>query len=494
MITFETPLKELKHLALREVASFKKEGKLTKRALEEIPYSIIKGDIPKYRCCVYKERAIFYQRLKLASGYLPEGEIVDDLVKLKSKDQIIYVIPSACEKCSINKFEVTGACRGCIQHKCMEVCPVNAIIRVNGRSYINHELCKECGMCKKACPYNAIVEVMRPCKKVCPTGAMKFGEDQKAVIDESKCINCGLCMQVCPFGAVSDTSSIAQVTEEIMNEKNLYAVVAPAIAGQFGPKVNVGQVKNAFIKLGFSDMIEAACGADAVTVHESEEFINRIENGSKYMTTSCCPGFTGYIEKKFPNEVDKISSTVSPMVATAKLIKSKKEDAVVVFVGPCTAKKAEVLKGEAKEAVDYVLTFEEICALFAAFEIDPENCEESTVEDASVYGRRFAQGGGVTAAIDNFIKVKGSSVDFKPIKVSGGDDIKKTMVMAKTDNLNANFIEGMLCEGGCIGGPATINNLKKVKGQLNKFSKESKIKNVTDNKNLKDFEKINIEE
>lgn len=494
MITFETQLKKLKYLVLKEVAILTRENKLTKEELEKVPYKIIKGDKAEYRCCVYKERAVVYERAALASGFLPPDDTALDLIKIQNKNHIMHVLPAACDKCPIDKYTVTEACRGCIQHKCMEVCPAEAITRVAGRAYINQELCKECGMCKKACPYNAIAEVMRPCKRSCPTGALEINSENKmAMIEKEQCINCGACMAACPFGAISDVSYISQVTRELVDNKKVYAVVAPAISGQFGRNTTVGQVKAAFKKIGFKDMIEAACGADAVTVHESNEFVERMENGDKYMTNSCCPGFMNYIEKKFPDQVERISGTVSPMIATARMIKKIDKDAVVVFVGPCTAKKSEIARDSIKDAVDYVMTFEEISALMGAFDIDPENCEDIIIDDGSVYGRGFAQGGGLTAAIQNYVSEKSLDLDFKPLKVSGMDEIKRTMMMAKSGRLQGNFIEGMMCEGGCIGGAATMVSLMKSKPQLVKFSGQSTKKSVLSNENLDKFEDVNLE-
>lgn len=494
MFKFETQLKKLKYQALKEVALMVKENRLNKNELIKAPYDVIKGDKAEYRCCVYRERAVFYERVQMAAGCMPDDNILHDLVEVKDEDQIIYVMPAACDKCPIVKYSVTDACRGCIQHKCMEVCPAGAITRVAGRSYINQDLCKECGMCKKACPYTAIAEVMRPCKKACPTGALEINpENKQAMIKQEECINCGACMAACPFGAIADKSFIIDVTKALMDNKKMYAVAAPAITGQFGPKVSVEQVKTAFKQLGFTDMFEAACGADAVTVHESSEFIERMEKGNKYMTSSCCPGFVGYIEKKFPDQADKISTTVSPMVATARLIKKIDKDALVVFVGPCTAKKSEIKREGIKESVDYVMTFEEIMALMGAFNIDPETCEGTKVDDASYFGRGFAQGGGLTAAIENYVKGKELPIEFKPVKASGADEIKKAMTMGKVGRLAGNFIEGMMCEGGCIGGPATTISLMKAKINLNKFSSQSSKKNVSENEELDNFKETNMQ-
>lgn len=494
MINFETRLKKLKHLVLKQVAILTKGNRLNKSELEKVPYTLIQGDKAEYRCCVYKERAIAYERAVLAAGYSPNKGVMLDLTELEDRSKIIYVIESACDKCPIDRYNITEACRGCIEHKCMEVCPAQAITRVAGRAYINQELCKECGMCKKVCPYNAISEVMRPCKRACPTGALEINSENKiAMINNEECIDCGACMAGCPFGAISDRSYITEVTKALIDKKKVYAVVASAITGQFGPKVTVGQVKSAFNKIGFIDMVEAACGADAVTVHESNEFAHRIENGDKYMTSSCCPGFMNYIEKRFPEQAEKISGTVSPMAATGRMIKNFDKDALVVFVGPCTAKKSEILRPTIKDAIDYVLTFEEIAALMAAFDIDPETCEDINIDDASAFGRNFAQAGGLTSSIENYIKDKNFGIEFNPVKASGADDIKKVMTMARGGRLQGNFIEGMMCEGGCIGGPATMVSIMKSKPQLVKFSAQSSKKSVLSNDNIGKFKDINLE-
>jgi len=207
MFIFETYLKEIKHEVLKNIAILAKEGRLNTEDLFNIHTYIVDKDKPKTRCCVYKERAIVDQRVKLAAGYLPVGEDNNNLVDIKGNNQIIYILEAACDRCPLNKYTVTEACRGCVAHKCTEVCPTKAVARVAGKAYINQDLCKECGLCKKNCPYDAISEVLRPCKVVCPTGALTVNtEDRRALITTEDCVQCGACMNACPFGAISDKS------------------------------------------------------------------------------------------------------------------------------------------------------------------------------------------------------------------------------------------------------------------------------------------------
>ncbi|MBW6410499.1 4Fe-4S dicluster domain-containing protein [Clostridium weizhouense] len=493
MFKFENQLVKLKHDVLTSIVKVAKEKEVTKEELEKIPYQIIPGEEPSYRESVKRERSILLDRAKLAAGFLPNGADSDELVNVEEEKQILYVIKEACDMCPTKKFQVTDACRNCIAHKCQSVCNFGAITYVDGRAYIDPDKCKECGMCKKACPYDAIAEDMRPCKKSCPTGALDINSDKRAMIKEEKCVNCGACMAACPFGAIEDKSSLVRVVKQLTNEEKVYAVVAPAIAGQFGPKTTYGQVRNAIKALGFTDMVEAACGADAVTVHESNEFVERMENGDAYMTNSCCPGFLSYIEKMMSDQVERISGTVSPMVATARYIKATDKDAKVIFIGPCTAKKTEALIDSIKDAVDYVLTFEELMALFDGFDINPETCDDILVDEASIFGRGFGVSGGLTSAIENYVKDKQIEIDFKPVKVSGGAEIKKTMTMAKLGRLQGNFIEGMMCEGGCINGAGKFVSVMKAKATFTKINHQASMKTVLSNEKIKEYEDINLE-
>lgn len=494
MFTFETTLKKIKHEVLKQIVILAMNDKLTTEEIFNIHKFIIDKRNPTYRCCVYKERAIVNQRAKLAAGYMPIDDEYSKLIDIRYTDQIMYIIESACDRCQINKYTVTEACRGCLTHKCKEVCPVNAMMTVGGKAYINQDLCKECGLCKKACPYNAISEVLRPCKVACPTGALSVSyDDRRALIKNEDCIQCGACMNACPFGAISDKSFVVPVAKRLKRERSMAVIVAPSISGQFGPNVSLGQIKSALKKMGFKDMVEVSCGADIVTIHETKEFLERMENEDTYMTNSCCPSFFSYVEKKFPSEISKVSKTISPMIATARLLKANDPELKVVFIGPCTAKKAEITRPEVAGAVDYVLTFEELSAMLDAFDIDPALCEDIDINEGSVFGRGFAIAGGLTASIENYIRTENIDTTFKPIKVSGHEEIKKALTLAKINRLPGNFIEGMMCNGGCINGAGVFSTPTFSRSVFLKEGKASTIKNVTDNSNCNVVENINME-
>lgn len=470
-------VQQIKHEVLKEVAALAFDGEL-EQGKGDIPYKIIPGSKARFRCCVHKEREIIRQRVRLARGKSPRNSRGE--LKERNDNQIVYVIEEACEGCPIHRFQVTENCQGCMAKKCLEACPFGAITIAGKRAHIDQDKCRECGRCSKACPYNAIADLMRPCKRSCPVGAISMDDEKKAVIDETKCINCGACTTECPFGAMEDISCIVNVIEDMKNDREVYAVFAPSIAGQFGKDVTTGAIKNALIRLGFDGTYEVALGADWVAVHEAKEVAENIDEMG-FMTTSCCPAFVAMVEKHFPKLLPHVSNTVSPMVAIGRYIKAEHPKSKVVFIGPCMAKKAESKKEWARDAIDYVITFEELAAMMDAKNIEIHEKKEK--DDASGYGRGFAKSGGVYDAVCNAAKENNITLNVIPQKCNGAEECRKALMMANTGRLNENFIEGMVCQDGCIGGPGTLLSVVKTKRELDKNAKESSIKNINDSLN-----------
>lgn len=478
---FESNVQYIKYLVNKEVAKRFFNG--TSDDPREIAEVIIPGPKALFRCCIYKERHIIEERVHL-------------VMEPTKDDRIINVLDSACDECPIDRFVVTEACRGCLGHKCQEVCPRNAITIVNHRSYINQELCIECGRCKQVCPFNAISEVKRPCIRACSVGAVKMDENRKAIIDHEKCISCGACVYQCPFGAIVDKSFMMDMLNLLKNSWNntsyhVYALVAPAVSSQF-PGVKTGQVYSAIMQLGFYDVVEAAVGADMVSAFEAKEFAETVgEKGWK--TSSCCPAFVDYVEKNYPQFKDHISTAVSPMIAAARAIKAKDPKARIVFIGPCTAKKVEIKQESLKGAVEVVLTFEELQAIFDAREIDLLSLEERDGGFASSFGRNFARTGGVAESVKRTVEVSGLDVEWKPIRCNGIEECIKAMKMASFGKLDANFIEGMTCKHGCTGGAASLLHDAKGIELINRYSKEAVTDNPLDILEKYDMEQVNME-
>lgn len=478
---FESNVQYIKYLVNKEVAKRFFNG--TSDDPREIAEVIIPGPKALFRCCIYKERHIIEERVHL-------------VMEPTKDDRIINVLDSACDECPIDRFVVTEACRGCLGHKCQEVCPRNAITIVNHRSYINQELCIECGRCKQVCPFNAISEVKRPCIRACSVGAVKMDENRKAIIDHEKCISCGACVYQCPFGAIVDKSFMMDMLNLLKNSWNntsyhVYALVAPAVSSQF-PGVKTGQVYSAIMQLGFYDVVEAAVGADMVSAFEAKEFAETVgEKGWK--TSSCCPAFVDYVEKNYPQFKDHISTAVSPMIAAARAIRAKDPKARIVFIGPCTAKKVEIKQESLKGAVEVVLTFEELQAIFDAREIDLLSLEERDGGFASSFGRNFARTGGVAESVKRTVEVSGLDVEWKPIRCNGIEECIKAMKMASFGKLDANFIEGMACKHGCTGGAASLLHDAKGIELINRYSKDAVTDNPLDILEKYDMEQVNME-
>ncbi|OUP57467.1 4Fe-4S dicluster domain-containing protein [Butyricicoccus pullicaecorum] len=463
MRTFETDVQLLKYRVLKAVAKRAYEGTLME-SYYEIPKLISPGPKPTMRCCVYKERAIVQERVRLAMG----GD--------RRNPNIIEVIEIACDECPVERYMVSESCRGCISQRCIKTCPKQAISKKNGKAHIDFDLCIECGRCAKVCPYGAITEHVRPCERSCKVGAIHMNEEKKAEINPEKCISCGACSYACPFGAIMDKSFMVDAINIIRNKKENYktvAIVAPAIAAQFDG-VTLGQVATAIRQLGFDYVVEAAIGADMVADKEAEELV---EKG--FLTSSCCPAFVDYIKKHVPELADKISHNLSPMAEIGKFVKLGGESPVkCIFIGPCTAKKAEMRLPNVDLWIDSVLTFEELQAMIDAREIETESLEETSMNDASYFGRIFGRSGGLSEAVLEVIKEKGLDFEVKAEACDGIEACKAALLKAKFGKLDKNFIEGMACVGGCVGGAASLNHEPKSRMKVDKYGKDSDKENV----------------
>lgn len=469
MLSDDVTVLNIKHKVLQEVAKLAYDKKL-EEGKELLPFQMIPGPKARFRCCIYKEREIIRQRVRLAEGKCPSD---------KQSDSMIQVISSACEECSIARYVVTDNCRKCMKRSCQQACRFGAISMGKDRAYIDPSQCKECGLCSKACPYNAIADLMRPCKRACPVDAMSFDENGICVIDEEKCIQCGHCIHSCPFGAIGSKTFVVDIINDMLAGKPVYAMVAPATEGQFGKDISMTSIREALKKIGFKDMIEVGLGGDMTAAAEAEEWAEAAKDGKK-KTTSCCPAFVNMVKKHFPEVWDCVSTTVSPMCAVSRMIKAKEPEAVTVFIGPCVAKKSECQDKSIEGNADYVLTYGELSSIMKARNVKFEPAENDS-QEASIYGKKFANAGGVTAAVIQCLEETQGDADLKVRTCNGAAECKTALTLLKLGRLPDDFIEGMVCEGGCVGGPSQHRTEKAAMKDRNALLGEADERGVHEN-------------
>ena len=497
-----TPVTRIRREVLIEVAKMVK-NKEDPSTIETIPYKIISKNTPSYRSSVFHERAIVRERTRLAFGmelkeFGAHNRINDAIVEeylvpyKKITRPIVNVIKIGCERCPEQSYIVSDLCRGCIAHPCTNVCPKNAVSIINGKSFIDQVKCIKCGKCEQVCPYNAIIYRERPCKAACGVNAIISDEEGFAQIDDEKCVSCGLCIISCPFGAIAEKSEIAQVITALNSDKIVLAEIAPSFVGQFGPLVTPDVLIKALNQVGFKKVAEVAYGADVDILLEVKELSELIKDRKdclesaadcsdkrKFVGTSCCPAWVKAAQQNYPELSNNLSESFTPMVETAKKLKKADPDSLIVFIGPCISKKLENFDEKVAKYVDFIITFEELAAVFLAFDVDPTTIshdEGTDLNDASELGRGFPVAGGVIKAITS--QYAQIYPDAEAIPTQSADTLKKCLGLLKDykrGKLDPTplVIEGMACPHGCIGGPGTLAPLNRAKREVNKYKKKA---------------------
>ena len=470
MITNDKGLVELKHHVIREVCRMAWDDLLTHEERERVVYQMSPGPKPTYRCCIYKEREIIRGRMRLAMGMNPDLN--------KPTKNVVAVIPAACDDCPIQDHMVTDSCRFCLGKACLNACRFDAISPGDTKMKIDPNKCKSCGQCARACPFSAIIHSKRPCQRSCPAGAISYDENGLCVINEDKCIHCGHCIHACPFGAIGSKIYVVDIIHAIREGRRVIAMCAPATEGQFGEEIGMASIRQALKKVGFADMVEVGLGGDMTAAWEAKEWIEARKKGRK-MTTSCCPAFISMMHHHFPRQYEENkSSTVSPMVAVSRYLKSLDPDCVTVFIGPCIAKKGETLNENIKDNADYAMTYGEMVALLDSKQIEITPVPED-YQEASLYGKNFASSGGVADAVLEAMREMGEDTSgLSLLRCAGGDECRKALLLLKSGHLKEDFIEGMICPGGCVGGPSRHQSeplVEKARGSLLKAADQRRI-------------------
>lgn len=351
------------------------------------------------------------------------------------------------------------------------------------RSYeINHKVVTKVKSCTMDCTDNPL---SKPCQDSCPfTAILIDSKSNTTYIDTDKCTDCGLCIDACPKDALMDKVEFLPLINLLGGTSKVIAAVAPAITGQFGENVNINHLRTAFKKVGFTDMVEVAFFADMLTLKEAIEFDEHVKTKEDLMITSCCcPMWVGMVKRVYHDLVKHVSPSISPMIAAGRVLKQLDPDCKVVFIGPCVAKKAEAKEKDLLGDIDYVLTFTELKDIFDTLNIHPEKLQEdASSEYASRGGRLYARTGGVSIAIGEVLErlFPEKYNLFNAVQGNGVKECKELLTKAEKGEIDANFIEGMGCVGGCVGGPKSLIDASYGKLRVDEFAENSKIKVALD--------------
>lgn len=430
--------------------------------IDRLPIEMYPKNATHTRCCIHKARAVTKYKTMAVMGFNTDDE-TDELDNLQhyahlakqrqeSTEVMLTVVDEACSSCVKSSYIVTNLCRSCIAHPCTYACHKQAMTKQEGeQAHIDTTKCISCGLCMQACPYHAIIFQPVPCEQACPVGAISKKENGVERIDPDKCIYCGKCMVACPFGAILEKSFMVEIMQHIKNQKEVIAIVAPSLGGQFNNDYT--KVITAIKAIGFSDVVEVAKGANMTTEHETKDLEERLAKGDKFMTTSCCAAWLNLIDKHIPQIKPYVSDALTPMAYTAQWVKQTRPNAIVVFVSPCVGKRSE---GHKNQNVDYVLSYEELEALIKAKEIDISSLEPTQLDKTILgHGRGFAMVAGVTASVKQSVK---DPEKIHEIVIDGltKQSIRDLKLYASKGEAPGNFIEVMSCPGGCVNGCDTI--------------------------------------
>ena len=494
---------EIRRNVFTEVARLAYEGGDLKR-VDMIPYTIVPGEVARHRHDVFLERAIVQERVRLALGMSlqPAGEQTPVSAGIQEaaaaddkyfEEPLVNIISFACNACPPKQIRITDSCQGCLSHPCMNVCPKDAIyLDKDKHCHIDQDKCIKCGRCFNQCPYHAISKIERPCAAACGMDAIESDELGRAKINYDKCVSCGQCLVSCPFSAIADKSQIFQLIQAIKRGDQVIAEVAPAFVGQFGPLASPEKVRAALRKIGFAHIYEVARGADIGAVEEAEEYIKNVPTGKlPFLATSCCPSWIMMAKQQFPQIAHCISDSMTPMVATARIIKEKHPNARVVFIGPCASKKLEAMREDIRSDVDFVITFEELMGIFQANNIEFSDLQDDTGfnHGATASGRGYGVAGGVAKAVTDCIREMAPELgEIKTDHAEGLVECKKMLTLAKLGKRDGYLLEGMACPGGCVGGAGTLTNIPKGAKAEQEFAAKSEFKVSTEDKTV--FEKL----
>lgn len=325
----------------------------------------------------------------------------------------------------------------------------------------------------------------KDCAAKCLFNALYKDPKGNMLVDSDLCVGCGDCVRTCRAKKLTESKDSIPALMAVHNAKApVYAMIAPAFINQYSGNVTPGKLRTAFKQLGFTGMLEVALFADILTLKEALEFDKNILTEEDYQLTSCCcPMWIAMIRKVYKDLVPHVPGAVSPMVACGRSIKALYPDALTVFVGPCIAKKAEAREKDVADSTDFVLTFQEMRDIFEFAGIDPASMEEDERDHSSRAGRIYATTGGVSEAVQSTVQRLNPNRNIA-VHATHADGIPACKAMLNdllAGKRSANFIEGMGCVGGCVGGPKALIPKEEGRKNVYEYGKEATYPTPIDN-------------
>ncbi|WP_058485120.1 [Fe-Fe] hydrogenase large subunit C-terminal domain-containing protein [Defluviitalea phaphyphila] len=318
------------------------------------------------------------------------------------------------------------------------------------------------------------------CIKRCPTEAIRVRNGKAKIINE-RCIDCGMCIKVCKNHA---KKAVTDTLDSLSEYKYKVAMPAPTLYAQFKNILDVNVILTGLKKLGFDEIFEVARGAEIVT----EASKKMIKNSSlkKPIISSVCPVIVRLIQIRFPELIDNILPIMSPMEVAARIVKTnlinkgfKKEDIGIFFISPCAAKATNAKNpiGFEKSFVDKVISIRDVYMKLIPIIKKIDKVQEIRQSTRKGIGWAMSGGEGEVLGIDNYIAVDGI------------ENVNRILEQVENGKLeDVEFIEGLACDGGCLGGPLTVENSFVAKNHLKKVLNYS----MNQAKNIEE-ENFNIE-